>query len=298
MIRTYSVFRRKPAFSASMRAAGILIFLNALLFLAKVAVGVAYNSLAVLSDAGNSLTDVVTSIIILLAVRETAKSPDVGHHFGHARTEPLAAFTVAVLTCVLAAQVFWEAIGRLTGTGNPLPGVAPLIVLAAAILTKSVIWVMAGRMGRQQHSPAMTAAAMDAKMDVLISLMAMVGVLGTDVSLPWLDGVAALFIAAWIAYTGFSLGKVNIEKLLGAVPDPSIVRIIHAKLNLLKKQNRIRNFHELRIHYVGSDIHIAVHVNVDQHLGLQASHELDEDIQAMLQGISDVKHVALHIDPV
>ncbi|MEO5349917.1 MAG: cation diffusion facilitator family transporter [Magnetococcus sp. YQC-3] len=298
MTHAHSVFRRKPAFSASMRAAGALILLNALLFLAKVAVGVAYNSLAVLSDAGNSLTDVFTSTIILFAVRETAKLPDVEHHFGHARTEPLAAFTVAVLTCILAAQVFREAIGRLIGGGEPLPGVAPLIVLAAVIFTKSVIWVVAGRMGRHQRSPAMIAAAMDAKMDVLISLMAMVGVLGTDLGLPWLDGVAALFIAAWIAYTGFSLGRVNIEKLLGAVPDPSIVRIIHAKLNLLKKQNRIRNFHELRIHYVGSDIHIAVHVDIDRQRGLQESHDLDEDIQAMLRGIPDVKHVALHMDPV
>ncbi|MBF0583032.1 MAG: cation transporter [Magnetococcales bacterium] len=298
MTRTHSVFRRKPAFSASMRAAVVLIFLNALLFLAKVIVGMAYNSLAVLSDAGNSLTDVVTSTIILLAVRETAKLPDVKHPFGHGRTEPLAAFTVAVLTCVLATQVFREAIGRLIDGGEPLKGVAPLIVLAAVILTKSAIWVVAGRMGRQQRSPAMIAAAIDAKMDVLISLMAMVGVVGTDVGLPWLDGVAALFIAAWIAYTGFSLGKANIEKLLGAVPDPSTVRIIHAKLNLLKKQNRIRNFHDLRIHYVGSEIHIAVHVDVSRQLGLQASHDLDEEIQAMLQSIPDVKHVALHMDPV
>ncbi|MBF0162124.1 MAG: cation transporter [Magnetococcales bacterium] len=298
MTHAHSVFHRQPLFSASMQAAGVLIFLNALLFLAKVAVGLAYNSLAVLSDAGNSLTDVVTSAIILLAVRETAKSPDVEHHFGHGRTEPLAAFTVAVLTCVLAAQVFREAVGRLVDGGEPLPGVAPLIVLAAVILTKSVIWVVADHMGRHHRSPAMIAAAMDAKMDVLISLMAMVGVVGVDIGLPWLDGVAALFIAAWIAHTGFSLGRANIEKLLGAVPDPSIVRIIRAKLNLLKKQNRIRNFHELRIHYVGSDIHIAVHVNVNRQLGLQASHDLDEDIQAILQGVPDVKHVALHMDPV
>ncbi|WP_193771110.1 cation diffusion facilitator family transporter [Candidatus Magnetaquicoccus inordinatus] len=298
MTQTFSVFRRKPAFSASMRAAGILIVINAVLFIAKVTVGVAYNSLAVLSDAGNSLTDVVTSIIILFAVRESAKQADAGHHFGHSRTEPLAAFTVAVLTCVLAAQVFREAVARLFSGGEPLAGIAPLLVLALVILSKSAIWVVAGRMGRKQRSPALIAAAMDAKMDVLISIMAMVGVAGVDVGLPWLDGVAALFIAAWIAYTGFALGKENVEKLLGAVPDPAIVRIIHAKFNLLKKQKRIRNFHELRIHYVGSEIHIAVHVNVNRELALQESHDLDEDIQAMLLSIPDVKHVALHIDPV
>ncbi|MBF0283871.1 MAG: cation transporter [Magnetococcales bacterium] len=298
MSRTVSVFHRKPAFSASMKAAAVLIGLNALLFVAKVVVGWRYNSLAVLSDAGNSLTDVITSAIILFAVRETAKPADAEHPFGHARTEPLAAFTVAVLTCVLAAQVFREAVGRLIEGGEPIQGMAPALVLLAVIAIKGGILVVAGRMGRKLRSPALIAAAIDAKMDVVISLMALVGVAGADLGWPWLDGTAALFIAGWIAWVGFSLGRDNIVKLLGATPDAATVRVIRARLEVMKKQRRIRNFHELRIHYVGSDIHVALHVDVDRQLGLQGSHDLDEEIQANLMGIPGVRHVALHVDPV
>ncbi|MBF0308664.1 MAG: cation transporter [Magnetococcales bacterium] len=292
------LLNRKPAFHAGMVAAGVLIGLNLLLFLAKVVVGLQYNSLAVLSDAGNSLVDIVTSTIILFAVRETSKPADTGHPFGHARAEPLAAFTVAVLTCVLAAQVARESVKRLLEGGEPLQGIAPLLVLLGVIAVKGAIWVVAGRMGRRSRSPALIAAAIDAKMDVVISLMAIVGVGGADLGWAWFDGVAALVIAVWIAWTGFSLGKTNIERLLGAVPEARLVRLIRARLNGLKKEKSIRNFHELRVHYVGSEIHVALHVDVDRGMDLQASHDLDEKIQAMLQGIPGVAHVAVHVDPV
>ncbi|MBF0613076.1 MAG: cation transporter, partial [Magnetococcales bacterium] len=222
-----SLFHRKTSFSTSARAAVILIVLNALLFLAKVIVGLLYDSLAILSDAGNSLMDIITSTIILLAVRETAKPADEDHPFGHARTEPLAAFTIAVLTCVLAAQVFREAVQRLLEGGEPLTGWPPIVVLLAVILVKGIILVVAGRMGRKLHSPALIAAAIDAKMDVVISLLALLGVAGSDLGWTWLDGFAALLISLWIAWTGYSLGRDNIVKLLGAIPDATTVRLVH-----------------------------------------------------------------------
>lgn len=292
------VFRRSQEGFSSQRAVVLLILMNLLLFAVKVGVGVAFNSLAILSDAGNSLTDVVTSAIILLAVREAAKPADAGHPFGHARAEPLAAFTIAVLTCVLAVEVMREAVARLLEGAEPLSGWPPVLVLLAVIAIKGGIWALAGPMGRRRNSAALTAAAIDAKMDVVISLLALAGVAGAELGWPALDGVAALFIAVWIGWVGISMGRVNVQKLMGEEPDAAVVRLIRARLGLLKKQKRIRNFHELRIHYVGSEIHLAVHVEVDKELAMTESHALDEEIQAMLGGIRGVTHVAVHLDPV
>lgn len=275
-----------------------LIALNFLLFLVKLVVGLRYDSLAILSDAGNSLTDIVTSGIILLAVMEAAKPADVGHPFGHARAEPLAAFTVAVLTCVLAVEVLREAVARLWEGAIPQTGLAPVLTLVAVIAVKGVIWAVAGPMGRRRNSAALTAAAIDAKMDVVISLLALVGVAGTEMGWTDLDGVASLFIAVWIGWVGLSLGRENGGKLLGQLPDATSVRLIRARLEVLKRQKRIRNFHELRIHYVGAEIHLAVHVEVDKSLGITRAHELDEEIQALLGGVRGVRNVAVHVDPV
>lgn len=275
-----------------------LIGLNVLLFVVKVVVGLAYNSLAVLSDASNSLTDVVTSLIILVAVREAAKPADQDHPFGHTRAEPLAAFTVAVLTCVLATEVAREAVGRLIEGGEPRLGMAPALVLLGVIAVKGVIWRLAGGMGQRLGSAALTAAAVDAQMDVVISLMALVGVAGATLGWPQLDGIAALFIALWIGWTGYSMGRENVSRLVGEVPDATSVRLIRARLDIMKKEHKIRNFHELRIHYVGSAIHLGVHIEVDRTLDLMHSHAIDEEIQACLKGIKGVADVAIHVDPV
>ncbi|MBF0614827.1 MAG: cation transporter [Magnetococcales bacterium] len=292
------LFHRSSSTLASMRAALVLIVLNGILFLVKAMVGVRYDSLAILSDAGNSLIDIITSVIILIAVRETGKPADKEHPFGHARIEPMAAFTVAVLTCMLATEVGREAVGRLLTGSTPQSDLIPILVLLGVILIKGAIWRVAGKMGRRLGSAALTAAAVDAQMDVVISLMALLGVAGVSFGLPWLDGAASLLIAFWIAWVGYRLGRDNIERLIGHLPDAKTVRLIRARLDLMKKTGKILNFHELRIHYVGSEIHIAVHVDMDQRLGIHRSHDLDEEIQAALTGVPGVTHVAVHMDPI
>lgn len=292
------LFPRPSGTMATTRAAQVLIGLNGLLFLVKAVVGVQYDSLAILSDAGNSLIDIVTSVIILIAVREAGKPADPEHPFGHARIEPVAAFTVAVLTCMLATEVGREAVGRLMEGSAPRSDLIPVLVLLGVILVKGVIWRVTGRMGQRLGSAALNAAAVDAQMDVVISLMALLGVAGVWFGLPWLDGVASLAISFWIAWVGYRLGRENVERLIGHAPNPATTRLIRAKLDLFKKTGKIVNFHELRMHHVGSEIHIAVHVDVNSRLEMQRSHDLDEELQAGLMGVPGVTHVAVHVDPI
>ncbi|MBF0417466.1 MAG: cation transporter [Magnetococcales bacterium] len=282
--------------SRSMHAALVLILLNALLLVAKAMVGLRYDSLAILSDAGNSLTDVVTSIIILFAVRESAKPADHEHPFGHTRIEPLAAFTVAVLTCMLATEVAREAVVRVYEGSMPQAGWVPVMMLLGVIAVKGAIWRVAGRMGRQ-GSAALKAAAVDARMDVVISLLALGSLAGESLALRWLDGVVSLVIAVWIAWTGYQLGAENVERLVGHLPDSNTLQSIHARLTAIKNSGRIINFHELRIQYIGSEIHLAVHVTVDGHLDVLHGHAIDEEIQDSLCQVSDVTFVAVHIEP-
>ncbi|GAB0058710.1 Manganese efflux system protein MneS [Candidatus Magnetaquicoccaceae bacterium FCR-1] len=280
----------------SRRAAVVLILLNALLLVAKTIVGWRYDSLAILSDAGNSLTDVVTSVIILVAVRESAKPADREHPFGHARIEPMAAFTVAVLTCMLATEVAREAVGRVYEGSLPQSGWVPVMMLVAVIAVKGGIWRVAGRMGRQ-GSAALKAAAVDARMDVVISLMALGSLAGESLRLNWLDGAASLLIAVWIAWTGYQLGAENVERLIGHLPDSDTLKGIHDRLTAMRDAGRILDFHELRIQYIGTEIHLAVHVTVDGHLDVLHGHAIDEAIQHALHEVPGVTFVAVHVEP-
>ncbi|MEO5346748.1 MAG: cation diffusion facilitator family transporter [Magnetococcus sp. YQC-9] len=235
-------------------------------------------------------------MFILIAVHESAKPADREHPFGHARIEPVAAFSVAILTCMLATEVGREAVVRVYEGGMPDSGLVPVLLLLGVIAIKGAIWKVAGQMG-QQGSAALKAAAVDAKMDVVISLMALGSLAANNLEIRWLDGAVSLLIAIWIGWTGYQLGAENLRKLVGHLPDADTLNQIHSCLNAMKRSGKILNFHELRIQYLGSEIHMAVHVELDSHMELQQSHSIDEEIQNALQEISGITFVAVHIEP-
>jgi cation diffusion facilitator family transporter len=272
----------------------LFLFLNLGLFAAKLVVGLLFGSLAVLSDAFNSLVDIATSVMVYFAIKVGSQPADADHPFGHSRAEPLAAFTVSILTFVLAFEVIREALERILSGSQPEISMLPIFVLLGVILTKGAMFFLARKF---PESPALVALSADSKMDVVISLLALVGVGGINFGLPQLDIYAALAIAAWIAWIGFTIARDNLAKLMGRCPDDSTVREIREKLNEFKEQKKILSFKNLRAQFIGSEIQIAVTVIAPKNLPLEKVHALEEEIQKKLKSIKEVCEVAVHIEP-
>ncbi|MFH0776702.1 MAG: cation diffusion facilitator family transporter [Patescibacteria group bacterium] len=280
--------------SRAARLTLVFLGLNLFLFVAKIWAGLVFGSLAVLSDAFNSLVDIATSIMIFFAVRIGSKPADGDHPFGHSRAEPLAAFTVAILTFVLAFEVVREAVGRIISGELPEISFVPLAILGIVILTKLGMFFAARKFA---DNPALIAVAADAKMDIVISLLAVGGVVAINFGFPQLDAYAALAIAVWIGFVGFKISQDNISKLMGRCPDKDEMQKIRAKLDELKKQKKILGFKNLRGQFIGSEIQIAVAVAAPKNLSLKKVHDLEELIQKKLKALKNVREVAVHIDP-
>ena len=277
------------------RIALIFLVLNIFLFVAKIWAGIVFGSLAVLSDSFNSLVDIATSIFIFVAIRVASRPADADHQFGHARAEPLAAFTVAVLTFVLAFEVVREAVGRIISGAIPEISFVPLVVLLGVIFVKFGMFFVARKF---RESPALAALAADAKMDVVISAFAIGGVVAINSGFPQFDIFAALAIAGWIGFVGFTIARENLAKLMGRKPDDSTIREIRAELNEFKKQKKIISFKNLRAQFVGSEIQIAVNVAAPKNISLEKVHDLEESIRRKLKSLKNVGEVAVHVEPI
>lgn len=277
------------------RIALFFLALNLILFVAKIMAGLLFGSLAVLSDAFNSLVDIATSIMIFFAVKIGNQPADDDHQFGHSRAEPIAAFTVAILTFVLAFEVVREAVERIISGGEPEVSLVPLIVLSGVILTKLGMFLLARKF---RESPALEAVAADAKMDVVISSFAVVGVAAINFGFPQFDIYAAIAIAGWIAWIGFAIARDNLAKLMGRCPDEPKLREIREKLNEFKQQKKILGFKNLRAQLVGSEIQIAVAVAAPKNLSLAKVHDLEELIQKKLKLVKNVREVSVHVEPI
>ena len=157
---------------------------NIILFILKIIVGIIYNSIAVISDAINSFTDIVASIIVFISVKVSAKRADKGHPFGHKSAEPIAGLIVAIFIGIVGFEVIKYAFERLVDGSTMVRGVMPLIIIGFTLVMKFFMYVYVLRVAKKTKSIAILASAADHRNDVLISSAALVGIGGAYFGYP------------------------------------------------------------------------------------------------------------------
>jgi cation diffusion facilitator family transporter len=277
------------------RAVDSALFVNIFLFIIKAVVGLISNSIAVISEALNSLTDIISSLAIKRAVDISNQKPDVNHQFGHSAAQPIAAFIVSVFAFVVGINIVEESIKRIIEPQNVNAITAVYIVLISTIVIKVILNRYQRFIARVFKSPAIKAAAVDSLNDVLASSIALLGVLGTGLGLKVVDGIAGILVAAFIFKTGFEVGRQNIDYLMGHSADQNLDRRIREITLAIKG---VRGVNDLRSHYVGNKFHIEIHIEVDKNFSTQISHDIGNDVRFTLEQLDDVQKVFVHVDPV
>jgi cation diffusion facilitator family transporter len=279
----------------SERTTLIGVFLNIILFIAKIIIGLLSNSLALLSDAFNSLGDIVSYSGIHFAVKIAHKLPDEDHPFGHKRAEPIAGFVISLFTLLLAIEIMRNAItGFFQARAYSYESYA-IGVLLFTMLIKTGMSYYYNKIGKKENSPALRAGAVDSRNDVLASGIALVGVIGPYIGYSWLDSFAAFIISLFILYSGYKIGKENIDYLMGkTAPDSQIKEIKKIAL----KVKGVKSLNDVRTHYIGNALHVEIHVDVDENISTKESHRIGKEVQYMLERLDYVDKAFIHIDPV
>lgn len=276
------------------KATVINILGNTALFALKLVGGLLSGSIALISDALNSLNDIAASIATFICVRISDKQADEGHPFGHSRAEPIAGLIIAVLAGILGFEVIREAAGRLYEGSKAEFGPATLLVPVITMVTKGLMSAYFSRVGKTVNSPALRATALDSLMDVVIAVAALIGLAGTLMGYPRLDPVAGLVISVWIIYTGYRIGMENIAYLMGQAPEPRLLEEIRkAALSV----NGVKGLNTVKAHYVGPFIHVEIHIKVDKALPTIESHGIGEEAANRVESIGTIEKAFVHIDP-
>ena len=277
------------------RATLLGIIGNIVLFILKIIVGVIYNSIAVISDAINSFTDIIASVIVFISVKVSAKRADKEHPFGHHRAEPIAGLVVAIFTGIVGFEIVKFAFDRLLEGGGIIKGVAPMIVMGFTLVLKSGMYVYTARVGKKINSTAILASAVDHRNDVLISIGVLIGVTGAYFGYGMMDSIAGLVIGLWIIYAGYKIGIDNVKFLLGeAPPDELMNKIKEIALSV----EHVKGVNDVRAHYVGVLLQVEVHIEVNKKLTIYRAHTIGKKVQNKLEKLENVDRAFVHIDPV
>lgn len=277
------------------RATNIGIAVNVFLFLIKAFAGLVSNSIAIISEAVNSLTDIVSSVAIKYSIYLSHLKPDNKHQFGHSAAQPIAAFIVAVFAFVLGIKIVEESVKRIL-TPEEI-NASPLVygILITTIITKIVLSRYQKSIGNRYNSLAIKAAGVDSLNDVLASSIALTGVVAASFNFYFVDGIAGILVAMFIFKTGYEVGKENIDYLMGRSADD---RFIFDVAKIALRVNGVQGLNDIRSHYVGDKLHIEIHIEVDKDTKTEISHDIGKLVQIDIEKMVEVQKAFVHIDPV
>ena len=285
------IYKSRIAF----RATVIGLAGNIFLFTIKLIAGLLSGSLALLSDAINSLTDIAASMAIFICVRVSDKEADEGHPFGHHRAEPIAGLIVAILAAVLGFEIIRVSMERLIRPETISVGLLSLVVPLITMVTKGGMARHFKSVGDSINSPAIRASAFDSLNDIFVSFAAFVGIVGAKAGYHLMDPVAGLLISLWIIYAGYRIGVENIDYLMGKSPDRAFIELIE---NSAKGTPGVKSLNKIRAHYVGNFIHVEMHIAVDKSLSTLESHAIGEEVERRVERFDAIEKTFVHIDPV
>ena len=280
----------------ALRRVGLVVLAaNLALVAAKAGVYWLTGSLAVGSEAVNSLADAVYSLVVLGGLYLTTQPPDFEHPHGHERIEPFVSLFVALGVFAAGGLVLWQA-GRSVLSGNvAVSGGAPAVaVLAAAALVKYGLFRYVLAVGERYHSPALHATALDNRNDILTAGAALVGVLGAAAGYPILDPAAAGVVAVGSLSPGVEIVRDTVGYLVGSAPPEDLrAEIVRRALS----HPEVKGAHDVVAHYVGPEVDVSLHIEVEGERTLLEAHDIETDVITSIQDLPEVDDVFVHVDP-
>ncbi|MFB6137252.1 MAG: cation diffusion facilitator family transporter [Halobacteriaceae archaeon] len=278
-----------------LRAAWVNVVGNVLKIVVEGGVGLALGSLALVADAAHSLADLLSSGVVLVWGRLAFAAPDEGHPHGHERVEPVTALFVGATLVVLAAKFLWDA-GATLLRGPDISYSWPLLAaLGVAILDMLVVYWYTERANADLQMPALRALAADCLNDVYTSLAALAGVVGVALGYPALDAVAGGLVSLLVGYHGVAIARENLSYLVGSAPPP---RVREAVAAAIRDHPAVRGVHDLRVYYIGTEVEVEFHAEVDGDYTLREAHDLESDLVSRVRAVGDdVGDVHVHLDP-
>jgi cation diffusion facilitator family transporter len=289
--------RRAAIYRQTIRAAILGLVVNGILGVVKLIAGLVGHSFALIADAVNSLGDMITSGIVVFALRVAQKPPDAEHPYGHTRAEAIAGSNVAVLIAVSALLVGWEALRRFD-RAHAVPPAWTLWIAGANVVIKEGLYRYKIAVGRRTGSSALIANAWDHRSDAFCALAVLVGlavVRWRGPSMIWADEVAALIVVVAIMWSAGRLFRDSAHELLDVQANETFVRDVEAAA---RSDPRVRDVETLLIRKSGLEYFVDIHIEVDPSLTVAEGHAIGHEVKdELLRRFAQIRDVLVHLEP-
>ena len=269
------------------------VFINILLFFLKFLTGSQIGSIAMVADAWHTLSDCLTSLVVIIGFWIMSKPPDEEHPFGHARSEQIASIIIGVLLAVVGVNFFRESISRLAQRQAAGFSISSIIIFSISAVFKEGLAQFAIRAGKKTNSQALLADGWHHRSDAVASLLIVVGAVFTRL-LWWIDGALGIAVSLLILYAAFDILRGTSSVLLGEAPDLKMKKAIVESIHM--EYPEVEDIHHLHMHRYGHNVELTVHIRLNPDMHLEEAHEVSRRIEDKLK--DDLKiESTVHVEP-
>ena len=268
---------------------------NIILFVVKYIMGTMANSISIISDGFNNLSDCGSCIVTMLGYKMAAKPADRDHPFGHGRMEYLSALVMAGLIMLMGIELFRNSLTKVIHPEKVEFSVVVLVVLVISIGIKLWMAIFNRILGKRINSGVMEATSKDSRNDAIATTGTAIALcLSLVTDLP-VDGIMGIIVSVIILWAGFGIVKDTVDELLGKPADKELVDKL---CEITNKDSRIIGMHDLILHNYGPGNTIgSCHLEVRSDENILEIHDLIDRIEReVFEKLNIV--ITIHMDPV
>ena len=273
------------------------ICVNIILAFLKIAAGKIFFSMSLLSDGLNSLSDLITNVLVIVGLKVGSNPEDKEHPFGHGKIESVFSVIIGTFIMITAFELIKDNFSKLTSLSsesNLKITVIPIIVTILAILIKIFQLSFMKKRAKKYNNALINSLLADYNTDIIISTSVLVGLLLSKIH-PAFDTVVGFIVAIYIIKSGYGLIKENALILLDSQDDELIERI---RSEILRFEE-IENAHDFRMTTSGKDIYMFVDVRMDKNKTIEEAHDITNKISKRIKHkYKNIKRLLIHIEPV
>lgn len=258
------------------RTSLIGIFANVLLVVGKAIVGILANSISIITDAVNNLSDALSSTITIIGTKLSTRKPDKKHPFGHGRVEYLTSLIIGLLILAAGGTAIYESIMTLIEGKVAQYDVVSIVIIAVAIAVKISLGLYFQHVGKKTNSGPLKASGKDALFDALLSVATIIGIITSMVWQFNIEGYIGILIGLFIIRSGIGVLREGISLIIGERADQEHVNLIK---KIVCSFPEVQGAYDLIINNYGANSAIAsVHIEVDDNLTARQIHHLTRNI--------------------
>lgn len=280
------------------REGHIAIWGNIILATFKFSVGLSTGSLAIIADAWHTLSDSLSSVVLLIGLKISGKPADREHPFGHGRAELITALIIGMLLAAVGFEFICDGIKKIDARESAEFGLLGYIAMISTVVIKELMAQYAFWAARKTGMTSLRADGFHHRSDSLSSIVILAGMVAANLSdgkLWWMDGTLGIFVGVMLIYVAWTVLKTSGNKLLGEhVPAETIEAI--GEIARRESGNTVENLHHFHIHVYGEHREITFHMRMDPEMTLRDAHDCGTRIERAVARELRLS-ATIHIEP-